>query len=439
MAIVPIGGNAGAPMTWADWHDIDPTNITEVVEGAVYIINDDVEFGDITTPTYFTSKDQEMVYFTDGHAFTIKDNATLQLGVLYGSYGIQGSFWNISPSAHLDIITTGDSNATILVYDSYIHSRAAYIIYFKEGIFTAINSTFSAEYYTTDTNYNRWFFWTGSVTINMIKCYLHNMTNMLLEVTPNTFEDVHIHRTVNVIKVQTSITAKGLTGTSIGSKDIYNQGAGVEANILDPNFNISNPVITAADGIIREQYTFNIHVKDKDGVNLGTVTCLLEDTNGDTVFSVNTAGTGKIAEQTVDYKKWTGTSETLAEYSPHKLTMSKANYETLVKDEITVDKAKDLEFELLPALAVGDVRDGTSFGESKEGTLDLPAVGDVEKGVKFDNTTKTGTFKEPGIANVAEGIQYGEDDTEFTGTFVRNAVTGAIVVGQATVGTVIGE
>ena len=70
---------------------------------------------------------------------------------------------------------------------------------------------------------------------------------------------------------------------------------------------------------------------------------------------------------------------------------------------------------------------------------DFPAVGDVEKGVKFDNDAKTGTFKEPGIANVAEGVQYGEDDTEFTGTFARNAITGAIVVGQSTAGIVVGE
>ncbi len=72
-------------------------------------------------------------------------------------------------------------------------------------------------------------------------------------------------------------------------------------------------------------------------------------------------------------------------------------------------------------------------------TCDFPAVTDVEKGVKFDNDAKTGTFKEPGVANVAEGVKYGAGDTEFTGTFVRNAITGAVVVGQSTAGTVEGD
>ncbi len=70
---------------------------------------------------------------------------------------------------------------------------------------------------------------------------------------------------------------------------------------------------------------------------------------------------------------------------------------------------------------------------------DFPAVGDVEKGVEYDDGNRTGTFKEPGIANVKEGVEYGASDTEFTGTYPQNAVTGATVVGQDTTGTVTGE
>ncbi len=102
---------------------------------------------------------------------------------------------------------------------------------------------------------------------------------------------------------------------------------------------------------------------------------------------------------------------------------------------IMIDQLESADYPM-----VGNVRDGTDYNNAtQEGTLDLPAVTDVEKSVKFDNETKTGTFKEPGVANVAEGVKYGAGDTEFTGTFVRNAITGAVVVGQSTAGTVEGD
>ncbi len=102
---------------------------------------------------------------------------------------------------------------------------------------------------------------------------------------------------------------------------------------------------------------------------------------------------------------------------------------------LMIDKLESADYP-----AVGNVRDGTNYNNTtQEGTLDLPAVTDVEKGVKFDNETKTGTFKEPGITNVKLGEQYGAGDTEFTGTYAQNVVTGAVVVGQSTAGTVEGD
>ena len=46
---------------------------------------------------------------------------------------------------------------------------------------------------------------------------------------------------------------------------------------------------------------------------------------------------------------------------------------------------------------------------------DYPAVADVEDGVSYENGNLTGTFTEPGIANVRKNVQYGGGGTEFTG------------------------
>lgn len=73
---------------------------------------------------------------------------------------------------------------------------------------------------------------------------------------------------------------------------------------------------------------------------------------------------------------------------------------------------------------VGNVLSGVQYGAGDTeftGTLaaaDYPVIGDVEKGVTYDSGAKVGTFKEPGVANVLLGVQYGAGDTEFTGELV---------------------
>jgi hypothetical protein len=49
---------------------------------------------------------------------------------------------------------------------------------------------------------------------------------------------------------------------------------------------------------------------------------------------------------------------------------------------------------------------------------DFPAEGDVEKDVVYDDGAKTGTFEAPTEEDVEEGVSYGADGTEYTGTFI---------------------
>lgn len=66
--------------------------------------------------------------------------------------------------------------------------------------------------------------------------------------------------------------------------------------------------------------------------------------------------------------------------------------------------------------SVADVRVGIDRGDGEVGVLDLPSINDVQKGVIFDNTTKTGVFKSPINTDVRLNIGYGANDIEFTGT-----------------------
>ena len=89
-------------------------------------------------------------------------------------------------------------------------------------------------------------------------------------------------------------------------------------------------------------------------------------------------------------------------YEPAKLTL-----------EMSDERIQTVQLE--DALTAPDVRDTIPFGLGLIGELDLPAAVDVEKGVKYDSETKTGTFKAPAEVNVRDGEGYGADDNEFTG------------------------
>lgn len=119
----------------------------------------------------------------------------------------------------------------------------------------------------------------------------------------------------------------------------------------NPNFTFNFDILTwTAD--IYEQYTCDIHVSDKDGNNLQGASVACETTGGSAAFTTqSTAADGTISQQKIKYKRWYNNSGSPASqtYSPHKFTISKSGYETLVLDNITVDGAIDWHLELQPA------------------------------------------------------------------------------------------
>ena len=103
------------------------------------------------------------------------------------------------------------------------------------------------------------------------------------------------------------------------------------------------------------RYSCNIHVVDKDGTALQSVVVDCEDTNTDAAWTAGTITTdvsGDITEQKIEYQRYyfNVTAQTTT-YSPHKFTLSKAGYETLILDNITVDAPIVWHLELQPMRA----------------------------------------------------------------------------------------
>ena len=84
--------------------------------------------------------------------------------------------------------------------------------------------------------------------------------------------------------------------------------------------------------------------------------------------------------------------------------------------------------------AVGDVEAGVTFGGGAlTGTFAVPAVGDVQEAVTYGNAAEfTGTLDVPAVTDVKLGVKYGEDGTEFTGTYEASTTVNAITGGNVT-------
>lgn len=110
--------------------------------------------------------------------------------------------------------------------------------------------------------------------------------------------------------------------------------------------------VNSASSTLYRQYTFDLQVKDKDNVAINAATVTLKDKDGNVVFTVNTAADGTIAQQTVSrgyYNQANG--NTLQEYSPHTLTITKADYQTYTHI-FTLDEKIDWRVTLFKARPV---------------------------------------------------------------------------------------
>lgn len=128
-----------------------------------------------------------------------------------------------------------------------------------------------------------------------------------------------------------------------GVTDMFTmQGSSCDVDLIDCTI-IGDPagwnIVGGSGQDVWEKATVNIHVGDRAGADLQSVTVLCENEDDTQAFSVTTDANGDISEQTVSWKHHlenTGAVDTTV-FSPHKFTLSKAGYKTLIVDLITLD------------------------------------------------------------------------------------------------------
>lgn len=408
-------GTSGNPVTWNDvweWDDgggnapgegdvpIDTggtakvkTYMTEIVKDAVYLILDDITFGDGSASSYFRTTN-EMIYFMDDVKFHIEDNATFQLGILVGDYGTQGSTLRIKQPNNISIIAAADTAAYLKCYGSTIVGEANW--YFSvHGNAEFVSSTYSGNSHAD----NRLEMGTGA-TWSMKDMRILYAGTLLLKAAPVSMEDVRIHAAGDAIHSQSSgvVAVEPLiTSSTFFDAKVYSAGGESDLTLTNPKTNIGAVKIYHADDWVVEQYTCSIHVTDEAGVDLENVTITCDDEADSEVFSEDTDASGDIAEQTIDYKKWTGTDETLTDYSPHTFTLSLAGYfeQTIVH---TVDGPVDWEVSLtsVDSVSIPTITSVADNGDQDSITVTVVGTGTIQLyyRVKYTEAWTTGSTRE---------------------------------------------
>lgn len=328
--------SAGGGTVWAD----GDLSVTQDVWGVIwdygnrqYLVDSNFNIGDGSTATYFASLNDQ-VYFANSCYPAVTANATLQIGTADGSYSGNGSSWVFPANNTNPRFGANATTAKIYCYSSYLQFRNSHMV--TAGAGTAEFEFYDSIVVAEGAQTLSWINWTENLKLRNM--YLFNLKNLQPgSVQIAQLEDVHTHNP----EQGAFFTGAGtpvVDGMKVTSADhdarIWIANAGLL--MQDPVYNIANPEV-GSSGFIQEQYTCNIHVADKDGANLASVTVLCENEADAQVFSVSTDANGDIAEQAIPYKRWAGTSETETAYSPHKFTLSKAGHETLVLEAITVD------------------------------------------------------------------------------------------------------
>ena len=423
-----------------------------VVESPVagqYLIRANINIGDGVAATYFTST-REMVYFEDGYVFEVKSAATLQTGEIVGDWGINGSYWNVGPpGASWDIIASGSTTAELLWYSFKFDVRTQVETSFHDGDIT-INKNVWTKYIRSSPS--KFTFQNGINTLNIKTLGVDYVWGGCeFYKSPDTMSGYHSHNGRYGFTVRANITLTEPLITNDETQD-WSVFGNFTTNIINPRQSGGTPLHVSAGDESNEQYTCNIHVADRDGLPINTATvalssfgnivsndaganfykCIVDHTSGvfaddvtagyweattaalaakagvtgaaaitgawvtavdyvksAALFSVNTDAAGDIAQQTIDYKRWKGTSEPLQSLAPYTVTITKATYATLVTDDIepttigtTVQPLVE-HFELLPYLDPASVEITVEYGEDETGTLIIPTA--VAPGGDFES------------------------------------------------------
>jgi hypothetical protein len=359
--ITVTGGTPSSPADFASMYAADQAGGWGVVtnpEPNTYRIASKLNIGDGSTSTFFKDTLKNLVIpsgVITGNSQTycdVKSNATFQLGDLIdetkkvtkdgcqmdfqeGSYYSTKLFYAHSGLVNLYsasfMISGGfsgrcvitESGGTAIAWNCFIIGCLAFLRVLNGDIFNIISCY-------------------SSSTINQCSCSINNVN-----LVGSPYYMIEMYSNYQTI-------AKNITSRSPNTAFLRPSAINVDQYIIDADTDEWSILWgSTCTGKIYRQNTINLHITDKDGNDIAGATVTLKDNGGSTVFSVSTGADGKITEQTVSRGYYDQAhSQTLQDYGPHTLTITKDGYQDY-QDVITLDRKLDLEVALTYIATVG--------------------------------------------------------------------------------------
>ena len=358
---------AGGGTQWAD----GTVAVTQPQWGVIwdllnghYHIDSKLEIGNGSTSTYFASESESVSFNSAAFIswrcpYNVKAAATLRIGKQVNGEPAAGSRWaadDLTAFASA-IISENSATAVLEIYGSIVAFEGTTS---TGKDYQGVTKVQDSMMYTTV--FSGWQF---TKTTSEFDNVLLSDGTLYWFAQPDVLTRVHHDKTgYGGIGNQTAGLALTVTEPEV-TNPVYSAYTYRNANtgtltVRDPNLLPTAATLTHnnAASTTYLQFSVDIHVADKDGVSLENVSVLCEDSigGGSVVggFSAKvTDASGDIASQYIYRQKWYGTSKTETDYSPHKFTLSKAGYETLILEAITVDAPIVWHLELQDPVSAG--------------------------------------------------------------------------------------
>lgn len=310
-----VGGTSSAPVTMADVLAADVANgwgvITSPATG-VYLLNANLEIGDVVTATYFRLNDS-ILRMADNCLLTRKANSTFS-----------------AARSSISVSFTGQARDDgVVIYDKvmliYRQSVGGYYRHYGKCTWTDV--LVSA---VTPNRYSHYFYHADSV-LTRVTCD-SGLSPFTIMATIPAISNITAINCSRGISPEASVSVSGFTAMNC-TIDVRTYGA-ITARVVDSEFlTVENGL--AGSAIIADK-SVSLLLHDPAGDPLPNATATLVDQFGTQVFSLTSDASGATAEQAVTVKQWVGTAETLTEFNPFTLTISHADYPTMTIPGLTI-------------------------------------------------------------------------------------------------------